>query len=750
MLLGEPSSDCSGEYSETETCNEGSCPIWSDWSSWGECSAYCDGGTQSRTRECLNGAEEDCSGSPTDEQECNRQSCAEPRPMIFWNNFVSFSSYTWHYVYTGLSGKGTFFEQCADYCLNKDGCNAIAVVQEDYSGSVNPPTYADADGKVYSCNINLDEFVDGPYCWGSTCYNPEDMSLTLTFGVFRDYYKANPQFLPSNEPDGTLNANYNAVKGVCDETPTAFGNVNYRRMEGNAFLTADDKNIIRESGSNCAARCFERAGCTAFYTTDDGCTFVIGYAFGVKRDPEVSEAGKIHTICPNTAFKSTFTLVSRFSCIFFAPSEADSIAEDIVEQNTGESDTPLRTWQFTTENNSPMITSSQYVSIKMLDTSGNDARYRLVGFNVETHVRVGTEGSSRRRRRSDDSDLIPVGSFTLENIKKAANKAAKKAAKEAKKAAKQLQILPRTEDILAEIAAIEQQATSFILDGNMQLPENIEVAATGPIEVVSFVQTAADGTVAADCSTGTCECSAGFIDNGNGCEQMTEEQAATTLSPTTATTLSPTTDPTTWASTTWAPTTMAQSTTAPATMAPTTTAPMTAVPTTIAPTTTKVPVDQPAEYITSLLDKLESVFEVNRPGKPRTHLMTKWKKLESKSVQRYNQMKLRGCEFADSFEFDGIDFDTVNVCLVSFFIQRRIICFGFGVKLIRSRVFLRYFGDNQFLQDIDQVAEAFVNWSFAFTSDCNKVHKEKEFQWHERNHKKINQVWARTNNRIGC
>ena len=33
-------------------------------------------------------------------------------------------------------------------------------------------------------------------------------------------------------------------------------------------------------------------------------------------------------------------------------------------------------------------------------------------------------------------------------------------------------------------------------------------------------------------------------------------------------------------------------------------------------------------------------------------------------------MKLNGCEFADSFEFDDIDFDTVNECLVSSFISR--------------------------------------------------------------------------------
>ena len=105
----------------------------------------------------------------------------------------------------------------------------------------------------------------------------------------------------------------------------------------------------------------------------------------------------------------------------------------------------------------------------------------------------------------------------------------KQAAKYAKKASKQRQIMPRTDDILA----IEQQAISFILDGDLELPEDVEVAATGPVETVEFVQTAADGSITANCISGSCTCSAGFIDNGNGCEQMTVEQAATTEAPTT-------------------------------------------------------------------------------------------------------------------------------------------------------------------------------------------------------------------------
>ena len=125
--------------------------------------------------------------------------------------------------------------------------------------------------------------------------------------------------------------------------------------------------------------------------------------------------------------------------------------------------------------------------------------------------------------------------------------------------------MPGTEDILSEIEAIEQEATNFILNGGLELPDDVEVAATGPVELVEFVQTTADGSVAADCSSGTCECSDGYVDNGNGCEEIAAEQPTTTQAP--------------------APTT--QSTT------------------TRAPTTTKPPA---LNWISTLNDKMESIF----------------------------------------------------------------------------------------------------------------------------------------------
>ena len=45
---------------------------------------------------------------------------------------------------------------------------------------------------------------------------------------------------------------------------------------------------------------------------------------------------------------------------------------------------------------------------------------------------------------------------------------------------------------------------------------------------------------------------------------------------------------------------------------------------------------------------------------------------------------------------------------------------------------------------------AFINFSAKFGKDCNKVHKGRENKWHERNSAKIDAVYDRTQNRLGC
>ena len=267
-------SGCSGEALETAACNEGPCPSWSDWSRWGDCSANCDGGIQSRTRQCLNGEEGDCQGSATDEQQCNRQSCE--REMVFWNNRLADAQSWTNIAEQYLPSGETTLDQCVAYCLSLSGCFSVAVTRYE--------RYED-QFISYECYINSEDFVNKFDSWGSS---NQYFEQSLVLGVFRDYYEQNPTYLPW-AIDGIIGASYAEVEGLCDETNTGFGTVNYRETEGIQFNSNDDKNIIRESGSdNCAVRCFEKAGCSAFFVEDGGCTFVIGNTSGGEENSDVS------------------------------------------------------------------------------------------------------------------------------------------------------------------------------------------------------------------------------------------------------------------------------------------------------------------------------------------------------------------------------------------------------------------------------------------------------------------------------
>ena len=52
---------------------------WSEFDRWSACSAECGGGTQTRTRTCLNPAPEDggsaCDGDPEETRACNTDPC---------------------------------------------------------------------------------------------------------------------------------------------------------------------------------------------------------------------------------------------------------------------------------------------------------------------------------------------------------------------------------------------------------------------------------------------------------------------------------------------------------------------------------------------------------------------------------------------------------------------------------------------------------------------------------------------------
>jgi len=74
--------DCEGEGDEEQACNEDPCPVngmWSEWSAYGDCSASCGEGVESRTRTCTNPAPEfggeDCAGETSESRGCNNGPC---------------------------------------------------------------------------------------------------------------------------------------------------------------------------------------------------------------------------------------------------------------------------------------------------------------------------------------------------------------------------------------------------------------------------------------------------------------------------------------------------------------------------------------------------------------------------------------------------------------------------------------------------------------------------------------------------
>ena len=587
---GKPtnSDSCPGSSVETETCNDGSCPSWSNWSSWNDCSVDCDGGIQSRTRQCQDGDENDCPGSSTDEQQCNGESC-ESDEMVYWENHFGIcgNERPWKTAIraesSNTSGEPfpdaeTFLDQCVSYCLSHDGCIAAQTLDLIYDDENYYFYYDPYDSR--HCEI-CDSFMTSKPVY-RTYPNNYGTQRTWNLAVVKDYYDENCFYLSDN-PDDCVIEIEGLSDGLCGETRSYFGKVNYLNLDGKVLAALDEKNVVQEQGfssTNCARRCFGRAGCSAFFYDGDECSYIIGaYSSSVESNTQVALSGALNGICPSTAFRSSFTRRSQFYCLIWAPDEADDITDRIVAVNTGNSDTPLRQWIFEGRTDNPLIRTSQYISISMPDMEGiqdtdkSDTRYRQVRFSIETHVRIAEDASqifipSERRKRSP-TDL---------------------------------------DEILTEIEAIEQQASDYILNGDMALPDNFEVAATGPIETVEFVQTSNDGSVAADCSSGTCKCSPGFIDNGNGCEEMTEEQAATTT----------------------------------------------------------VQSGSASDWPLILVEKLTKVFADNRPDKPRTELLKKWQKLSRKFVKRYETVAANDCQFSENYEDDSVDFDSINTCRVSF------------------------------------------------------------------------------------
>lgn len=78
---------CDGSITETKNCATQKCPAWSEWSQFNSCTASCGGGSQTKTRECINGSpgQQGCIGDTTNTQSCNPQSCPS---WSVWSPFM--------------------------------------------------------------------------------------------------------------------------------------------------------------------------------------------------------------------------------------------------------------------------------------------------------------------------------------------------------------------------------------------------------------------------------------------------------------------------------------------------------------------------------------------------------------------------------------------------------------------------------------------------------------------------------------
>ncbi|KAM9324527.1 hemicentin-1 [Gastrophryne carolinensis] len=82
---------CEGEEFEIRDCQNKPCPadgVWSDWSSWEECSKTCGGGKKTRTRTCnipsMEGEVKTCDGKAIDTTVCNIKPCPVDGKWSSW------------------------------------------------------------------------------------------------------------------------------------------------------------------------------------------------------------------------------------------------------------------------------------------------------------------------------------------------------------------------------------------------------------------------------------------------------------------------------------------------------------------------------------------------------------------------------------------------------------------------------------------------------------------------------------------
>ena len=103
-----------------EECNPYKCPMWTQWGEWTDCSKTCGGGQKHKYRQCVDHEgslvdEVNCPGDNNEAEPCNDQTCP------FWTDWSEWTECS--ASCGGGSRYNSFYILLKHFFLNKDNCD---------------------------------------------------------------------------------------------------------------------------------------------------------------------------------------------------------------------------------------------------------------------------------------------------------------------------------------------------------------------------------------------------------------------------------------------------------------------------------------------------------------------------------------------------------------------------------------------------------------------------------------------------
>ena len=115
-----PDNPCKSVLEVIEECNPYKCPMWTQWGEWTDCSKTCGGGQKHKYRQCVDHEgslvdEVNCPGDNNEAEPCNDQTCP------FWTDWSEWTECS--ASCGGGSRYNTFLSFIETIFLNKDNCD---------------------------------------------------------------------------------------------------------------------------------------------------------------------------------------------------------------------------------------------------------------------------------------------------------------------------------------------------------------------------------------------------------------------------------------------------------------------------------------------------------------------------------------------------------------------------------------------------------------------------------------------------